>query len=146
MTCRHLAVDGHNLIFHLSSFAQLYGIKPRAVRQQMIAVLQRFQDCSGMKVCVAFDGEQGSNDPQLPGAIEVRYACSHQTADALIERAVSQCSNPATVAVLTTDQAERDTIESLGAVPVSPDTFLAFFEDVCGESVSTFLSHRKIFS
>jgi hypothetical protein len=69
-------------------------------------------------VTVVFDGYAAKRKPAAadvtPG-IEVLYSESGKTADDVIERVVGLLPNRAELLVVTSDNAERRTVESLGA-------------------------------
>lgn len=130
--CRYVVVDGHSVLFAQPRLAALHAAQSRAARAMLLRILQGFQDHSGLRVCVAFDGRAGlKEEAHAPHAVEVRYADSHQTADALIERAVATFPRPEEVIVVTADLGERHTIESLGAQTLSPQGLFAWIRHTC---------------
>jgi len=129
--CRHLVVDGHSFLFSLPRFCAPHPAASRAARVALVKALQRFQDFSGIGVSVAFDGREGSEEFRAAGDVEVRYAEAHQTADAIIEKAVASHPRPAEIVVVSGDFQERTTIESLGAKTLSPDGLVEWMREVC---------------
>ncbi len=129
--CRHLVVDGHSVIFSLPRLCALHASRPRAARAALVKALQQFQDFSGTRVSVAFDGRGGEGEFCPPGAVEIRYAEAGQTADAIIERAVAAHPRPAEIVVVTRDDPERAMVESLGARALSPLGLLDWIRAAC---------------
>jgi predicted RNA-binding protein with PIN domain len=129
--CHHLVVDGHSVVFALPALRRLHASRPREARAALVRALQHFQDFSGIRVSLAFDGREGTDDPGTPDSIEVRYASRHQTADALIERAVASHGQPAELVVVTGDGRERTTVESLGARTLTPEGLLDWIRETC---------------
>ncbi len=56
-----------------------------------------------------------------PTDMIVYYATADQTADSIIERLVASSGVARDITVVTADEAERSTVESLGALAASPD-------------------------
>jgi len=129
--CRHLVVDGHSVLFSLPQLAAPHAPASRAARRALIHALQRFQDFSGIGVSVAFDGRGGAGEFRAPGTLEIRYAGSHQTADAIIEKSVASHPRPSELVVVSGDIQERTTVEALGAKTLSPEGLLDWMRDAC---------------
>jgi predicted RNA-binding protein with PIN domain len=51
----------------------------------------------------------------------VLYGTTDCTADSIIERLVGMASHPGQVTVITADGGERETVEAMGALCLSPD-------------------------
>ncbi len=136
--CDYLVVDGHSVLFTLSSSAKFHAANPRKARQRLVRALQQFQDFSGIQTSVVFDGTSGGREPDLPGAITIRYAQQHQTADALIERAVSNYKYPEKITVVTADRAEGSLISSTGAQVICPEEWFDWLRSVHPEAASDF--------
>lgn len=129
--CRYLVVDGHSVLFSLPHLAAPHGAPSRAARVALIRALQRFQDFSGIAVSIAFDGRGGHGEFRPDGGVEVRYAEAHQTADALIEKAVASHPRPGEIIVVSGDLRERTTVEALGARTLSPEGLVDWMREVC---------------
>lgn len=129
--CRHVVVDGHSVLFALPRLSALHASRPRAARAVLVKALQQFQDFSGVHVSVAFDGLGGTGEFRPPGTLEIRYANRCQTADAIIERAVAAHPRPAEIVVVSGDNRERATVESLGVRTLSPEGLLDWIRQVC---------------
>src|SRR4051812_49323797 len=87
---RYTLVDGHSVIFAWPELRKLHQRRNLLAREELIKILTAYQDASGIRVVVVFDG-QGSKigDETTPGGIQVFYAARGQTADAVIERLVA---------------------------------------------------------
>jgi len=94
---------------------------PALARESFSQRLQAFQDTSEWLVTLIFDGKHGSPQAPEPGKIAIIYSRQNATADSIIEKIVAGHPHPAQITVITTDQAEQQTVESLGAFSLSPD-------------------------
>jgi len=138
---RYMVIDGHSFLFNVPELSKKHGALPRKARGILIHFLQQVQDYSGSKVSLVFDGKRQKHDVvQEKGAVEVWYAEEHQTADALIERAVGSYKRPAEITVVTADQQERLTVEALGACWMSPECFMSWVESVCPPRTTNLLN------
>lgn len=129
-------VDGHSVLFALSRLSALHAKRPRAARAALVKALQKFQDFSGIRVSVAFDGRGGKGEFCPPGAVEIRYGETGQTADAIIERAVAAYPRPAEIVVVTRDDLERAMVDSLGARTLSPHGLLDWIRAACPQGTA----------
>jgi predicted RNA-binding protein with PIN domain len=74
-------------------------------------------------VTVVLDGKLGTAVPvgaRKPTDMVVSYATADQTADSIIERLVAVSGVAKEILVITADEAEKLTVESLGAATASP--------------------------
>jgi len=88
---RYLIVDGHSIIFAWPELRKLHARRSSLAREALIKQLRDFQDWTGMRVVVVFDGKgrrvEGTSEP---GDVQVFYSRSGQSADAIIERLASR--------------------------------------------------------
>lgn len=131
MTARWIIIDGHSLLHHDPAFA-LTG--PRAMqkaREQLVARLSALNATLAERITVVFDGAgfAGQRAPQPPGAIEVIYSTSAQTADSVIERLAHTAARPGEILVVTSDRAERETVDAAGAQTIGCTDFLSQLTD-----------------
>jgi len=117
----YLLVDGHSVIFHWPDLRQLHAREPAKCRSTLISLLRQLHDGGHWLVTLVFDGKSGPREAADPGSMVVLYSTAGQTADSIIERLTAQVPDPGRVFVITADQAERLTVESLGAYVFSPD-------------------------
>jgi predicted RNA-binding protein with PIN domain len=133
-----VVVDGHSVLFSAEPLRRGAPRPGRKSQADLVGLLQQVQDHAGVRVAVVFDGDRGgSKESVAPGEVEVRYAGRHQTADALIERAVAGCREPAAVTVVTGDAAETSALMALGADVISVPHFFELVRETCPEWVWT---------
>lgn len=118
---KYLLVDGHSFLFQIREWCQLHRSNPALAREKLILELQAFQDTSDWLVTLVFDGKQGTPQTPEPGKIAILYSTRNSTADSIIERIVAKHPHPEQITVVTSDRAEQHTVESLGALSLSPD-------------------------
>ena len=121
---KYLLVDGHSVIYGLPELRALHSRQPHKCREVLIRLLTELHDSSDWLVTLVFDGKTGPTEPAEPGKLAIIYSREGQTADSIIERLVGLAPDPARVFVVTADGAERVTVESLGAVAMSPERLL----------------------
>ena len=76
---------------------------------------------SSWGVTLVYDGTIGTQPERGPKDMVVLYSQAHQTADSIIERLVGQVENRAQITVVTADEAEKRTVEAMGALTASPE-------------------------
>jgi len=123
MSAHYLVVDGHSVIFAWADLRKLHDRNRAAARKALIDRLQHLHDTTEWRVTVVLDGKLGTAPP--PGArkatdMVVSYATADQTADSIIERLVASSGVAKEILVVTADEAEKLTVESLGAAATSP--------------------------
>ncbi len=129
MTSSWVLVDGYSVLHFWRKL--LPAARGRAAvksgrRDQLIRVLQQFADARGCRMTVVFDGYGARHHPESSGAgpgIDVLYSPEGKTADDVIERLVADSGDPSSVLVVTSDNLERQTVESLGATSMSAEMF-----------------------
>jgi len=125
---RWVLVDGYSVLHAWTRFVEKKN-QPKTLarrREELIGLLAQYADQTGRQVTVVFDGYAAKYKPleteAVPG-VEVLFSDSGQTADDLIERVVALAAQPAVMLVVTSDNAERRTVESLGAHSQSAEVF-----------------------
>jgi predicted RNA-binding protein with PIN domain len=119
---QYLLVDGHSIIFAWPELRLLHERRTSLARDALIRQLRDFQDWSGTKVVVVFDGRGSSVSHQAePGEVQVFYSRVGQTADSIIERLASKYAERFRLIVATGDYLEQETTAASGAETVSPD-------------------------
>ncbi len=119
-----MVVDGHSVIFAWGDLRTLHNQNRAAARRALIDYLQHLHDISHWRVTLVLDGKLGTTIPsgtRRPTDIVVSYATADQTADSIIERLVAVSGVANEILVVTADEAEKLTVESLGATTASPD-------------------------
>ena len=123
MSAHYLVIDGHSVIFAWHDLRQLHDRNRSAARKALIDRLQHLHDTSDWRITVVLDGKLGTALPagvRKPTDMVVCYATADQTADSIIERLVGLSGKAKDILVITADEAERLTVESLGAGTASP--------------------------
>ena len=84
--------------------------------------LRDFQDWTGIRVVVVFDGRgQSISHEAEPGEIQIFYSRAGQTADSIIERLASKYAERFHLLVATGDYLEQETASASGAETISPE-------------------------
>ena len=123
MSAHYLVIDGHSVIFAWPDLRKLHDRNRAAARKALIDRLQHLHDTTAWRVTVVLDGKLGtavSSGARKPTDVVVSYATADQTADSIIERLVAASGVAKDILVITADEAEKLTVESLGAATASP--------------------------
>ena len=123
MSAHYLVIDGHSVIFAWADLRKLHDRNRAAARKALIDRLQDLHDTTEWRVTVVLDGKLGtahSSGARKPTDMVVSYATADQTADSIIERLVAASGLAKEILVITADEAEKLTVESLGAATASP--------------------------
>ena len=127
-----ILVDGYSLLHGWPSLAPGAARHSATAREELIVVLQQYQDAVGTPITIVFDGQGPSpqSDADLPSTpqLEVLYSKSGQTADDIIERVGHRLRQYGDFLVVTDDYAERDTIITLGGMTSSCENFIRTVE------------------
>jgi predicted RNA-binding protein with PIN domain len=119
---RYLIVDGHSVIFAWSELRKLQARRSSLAREALIKRLRDYQDWTGVRVVVVFDGKgrkiEATSDP---ADVQVFYSRTGQTADAIVERLASKYAKRFELMVATSDYMEGQTVEACGAEWISPE-------------------------
>ena len=124
MSARYLVVDGHSVIFAWPDLRALHGRNRAAARKALAGHLQQLHDTTPWRVTLVLDGKLGT--AVSPGSgkrhdMVIAYATADQTADSIIERLVAASGVAQEILVITADEAEKLTVEALGAGTASPE-------------------------
>jgi predicted RNA-binding protein with PIN domain len=119
---RYLIVDGHSVIFAWSELRKLQARRSSLAREALIKCLRDYQDWTGVRVVVVFDGKgrkiEATSDP---ADVQVFYSRTGQTADAIVERLASKYAKRFELMVATSDFLEGETVQACGAEWISPE-------------------------
>ena len=124
MGAQYLVIDGHSVIFAWADLRRLHDQNRAAARKALADRLQHLHDTTHWRVTLVMDGKLGTAIPmgkRKATDMVISYATADQTADSIIERLVGASGIAAQIMVVTADEAERLTVESLGAATASPD-------------------------
>ncbi|PYK78845.1 MAG: hypothetical protein DME38_09180 [Verrucomicrobia bacterium] len=120
MRARYLIVDGHSAIFGWPELQRLHSRRTSLARDALVKKLRDYQDFTGVRVVVVFDGKGSSATEQSePHSVQVFYSRAGQTADAIIERLASKYAKKFDLTVATADLLERETAIAFGAECIS---------------------------
>ena len=131
MNTRYMVVDGHSVIFAWPDLRQLHDRNRAAARNALAGRLQHLHDTTDWRVTLVLDGKLGSavsSGPRRRTDMVISYATADQTADSIIERLVAASGVAKSILVVTADEAEKLTVESLGAATASPSWLRAELE------------------
>lgn len=122
---RFLLVDAHSVIF---SHPELHAIHRRhmeAAREQLIQRMNAFQDATGTRVVVVFDGQgKATQEEKRPGSVQIFYSGRKGGADQVIERLVAKYSTVHELTVATNDRMVKQTCITFGGFAMSVETLL----------------------
>lgn len=137
---RYLIVDGHSIIFSWPELRKIHARKSSFARELLIKKLRSYQDWTGTRVIVVFDGAgakvETTDDPH---DIQIFYSRAGQSADSVIERLASKYANRFDLVVATSDYLEQQTVSASGAEYMSPEMLHAVVEETIDRA-----SRRKI--
>jgi predicted RNA-binding protein with PIN domain len=119
---RYLIVDGHSVIFAWPELRNLHARRFSLAREALIKQLRNYQDWTGVRAVVVFDGKGRKVEATSePADVQVFYSRTGQTADAIIERLASKYAKRFELMVATSDSMEGETVEACGAEWISPE-------------------------
>jgi uncharacterized protein len=126
---RYLVVDGHSIVFAWPELRKLHERRTSLAREALIKRLRDYQDWTGVRVVVVFDGKgsqvSATSDPH---EIQIFYSRKGQTADAIIERLASKYAMRFDLIVATSDYLEQQTASACGAECISPEMLREILE------------------
>jgi predicted RNA-binding protein with PIN domain len=126
----YLLVDGHSIIFAWPELRKLHERRSSLAREALIRQLRDYQDWTGVRVVIAFDGKAPNISAiSDPGDVQIFYSRSGQTADTIIERLASKYAEKFKLMVATSDSMEAETIHACGAQWISPDALRTLLEE-----------------
>jgi uncharacterized protein len=119
---RYLIVDGHSVIFAWPELRKLHARRSSLGRETLIKQLRDYQDWTGVRVVVVFDGKgRKANTTSEPGGVQIFYSRRGQPADAIVERLASKYAKRFELMVATSDSMEGETVQACGAEWISPE-------------------------
>jgi len=126
MNDRWILVDGYSVLHQWPRLQKIAGRSLEVRRNALLALLEGYADHSGRRVTVVFDAYAAKHRLETadrPRGIEVIYSGSGKTADDVIERMVGESEQRRLILVVTSDNMERQVVETLGAQSVSAELF-----------------------
>lgn len=122
MRAEYLIVDGHSVIFAWPDLRALHAQRTSLARDALVRKLRDYQDWTGVRVVVVFDGTGTSISASAdPGEVQIFYSREGQTADSIIERLTSKYAADFELLVATSDFLEQETASACGAECVSAE-------------------------
>src|SRR3954454_23309031 len=130
MRAEYLIVDGHSVIFAWPELRKLHGRRTSLAREALAKRLRDYQDWTGTRVAVVFDGKGTSVSVSSdPGDIQVFYSRAGQTADSIIERLASKYGQKFKLLIATSDVLEQETAAACGAECISAEALRWLLEE-----------------
>ena len=131
MQPQYLIVDGHSVIFAWPELRDLHERRTSLARDLLVRRLRDYQDWTGVRVVVVFDGKGTAVDASSdPGEIQIFYSRAGQTADAIVERLASKYGGQFKLLVATSDYLEQETVAACGAECISAEGLRELLETV----------------
>jgi predicted RNA-binding protein with PIN domain len=128
---RYLIVDGHSVIFAWPELRKLQERRSSLAREALIKRLRDYQDWTGIRVVVVFDGKGAHiGATSDPTEVQIFYSRKGQTADAIVERLASKYGHRFELMVATSDYLEQQTANACGAECVSPEMLRGLMQEV----------------
>lgn len=133
MRPQYLLVDGHSIIFAWPELRLLHDRRTSLARDALVRKLRDYQDWSGVKVVVVFDGRRATvSQTTEPNEIQIFYSRAGQTADSIIERLASKYAERFRLMVATGDYLEQETASASGAETISPESLRELLQEARG--------------
>lgn len=146
MALVRILVDGYSLLHGWPELAAGKARHSAAARTELIRMVTQYHDACGVPVTIFFDGTSGlasADEPPSTPEVEILYSHSGQTADQMIERAAHRFASYGEVLVVTDDRAERDTVESSGALSSSCLNFIGVVEAALQDMEKELKKHNQ---
>ena len=122
MQPQYLIVDGHSVIFAWPELRALHERRTSLARDALVRKLRDYQDWTGVRVVVVFDGKGSAVDASSdPGEIQIFYSRDGQSADSIVERLASKYGSQYHLLIATSDYLEQETVSACGAEYVSAE-------------------------
>lgn len=122
MLPQYLIVDGHSVIFAWPELRELHQRRTSLARDALVRKLRDYQDWTGVRVVVVFDGKGSAVDASAdPGEIQIFYSRAGQSADSIVERLASKYGSQFNLLVATSDYLEQETAAACGAECISAE-------------------------
>jgi predicted RNA-binding protein with PIN domain len=141
---RYLLVDAHSVIFSWQELHELHQRNALAAREELTRRLTAYQDATGVRVVVVFDGKGArANAKKNPGGIQVFYSGGGKTADEIVERLVAKYAVEYEMTVATDDRLEQQTVITFGGLAISVDALRKMLEEADRDVSRTIRQLRK---
>jgi len=125
----YLIIDGHSIIFTWKDLRILHDHSQLAAREKLIHRMTGYQDCTGERVIIVFDGKGTKTESHCEqNGIQVFFSKKGVSADQIIERLVGKYGRKKKITIASRDKAVLDTCSSFGALAISPNSLREFLE------------------
>lgn len=124
----YLILDGHSVIHAWPDLQKLHrtAAKRHLAREELLKRMRHFQDMTGERVVVVFDGTGARvSEQREQGGLQVFYADPGTSADIVVERLAAKHAPVHRIRVVTADGMVRDSVSASGAEWMSPAALLA---------------------
>ena len=126
---QYLIVDGHSVIFAWPELRGLHERRTSLARDALVRKLRDYQDWTGVRVIVVFDGTGTAIDASShPEEVQIFYSRAGQTADSIVERLASKYASKFALLVATSDYFEQETVSACGAEYISAEGLRGLLE------------------
>jgi hypothetical protein len=126
----YLIVDGHSVIFAWPELREMHQRRSSLARDALVRKLRDYQDWTGVRVVVVFDGKGTVVDASAePGEIQIFYSRAGQTADSVVERLASKYGSQYRLLVATSDYLEQETASACGAECISAEALRGLLDE-----------------
>ncbi len=146
MALVRILVDGFSLLHSWPELAPGRARHSAFARDELINRLRLYRDSVGTPITVFFDGNgapAGTPSPISTPELEVLYSRGSKSADDMIERTTHRLLEYGEVLAVTDDQAERDTVISLGGMASSCLSFIQTVENTLAEVADDIKHHNR---
>ena len=146
MALVRILVDGYSLLHNWPELAPGRARFSAEARAELLRRLTLYQDATGTPITVFFDGSgptSGKPAAESTTGLEVLYSRAGQTADELIERSAHRFAPYGEVLAVTNDNAERETVLSLGGMASSCWNFIQTVEDTLADMAADIKHHNR---
>ncbi|MBX7256189.1 MAG: NYN domain-containing protein [Candidatus Hydrogenedentes bacterium] len=131
-------IDGYNVIHFCRKLKPLTMSNFEAARDSLIERVSRYCTITGDRAKIVFDGRNRRGESELPlhggQGLEVLFSPGHLTADTVIERFVHASANRREIVVISGDRGIRDLCRGLGALVLTPESFLSSMDTALTQS------------
>lgn len=117
MAIVRILIDGYSLLNSWPDLTAGHSPFSATARAALIQRMGQYRDAVNIPITIVFDGGAapvGTPSDPAPIGLEILYSKAGQTADQIIERLVELLRPHGEALVVTDDNAERDTVMSLG--------------------------------
>jgi uncharacterized protein len=141
---RFLLVDAHSAIFSWPDLLAVHRRNMEVAREQLIQQLTAYQDATGTRVVVVFDGKGARvTEEKLPGGVQVFYSGTKGGADQVIERLVAKYAQQYDMTVASNDRLVQQTCITFGGLAISVDSLRESMDDADAEIARRIRKLRK---